>query len=120
MNPGVANRLRWVALILLVSGGVACAGTWRSDAPVREPPPDSPLAGIESGMSGLAVRELLGSPSEMRAYQNFKAWVPFYFGPHTSRTDWDYAGQGRVVFSRNRYSGRLTVLEVFYDPSLGG
>jgi hypothetical protein len=31
-----------------------------------------------------------------------------------------YKGQGRVVFSRNRYSGNLKVVRVIYNPGEGG
>jgi hypothetical protein len=33
---------------------------------------------------------------------------------------WRYQGQGRVVFSRNQYSGELKVVEVFYEPTVPG
>jgi len=31
-----------------------------------------------------------------------------------------YNGKGRVVFSRNRYSGSLKVVRVIYNPDEGG
>ena len=49
-----------------------------------------------------------------------KAWIPFYFGPDATRTDWMYKGQGRVVFSRNKYSGALKVIRILYNPAEAG
>jgi hypothetical protein len=46
-----------------------------------------------------------------------KGWIPFYYGPDTSRTDYLYKGIGRVVFSRNRYSGQLKVINLLHNPS---
>ena len=46
-----------------------------------------------------------------------KAWIPFDYGPDTARIDWMYTGKGRVVFSRNRYTGAPKVIKVFYNPN---
>ena len=70
-------------------------------------------------MNEIDVRKLLGEPDSSNSYQTGKAWIPFYYGPDVARTDWVYAGQGRVVFSRNRYTGGLAVVSVVYNPSEG-
>lgn len=77
-------------------------------------PKSSPLSKIELGVSDSRVRKLLGEPDDSTSYQTGKAWIPFYFGPDISRTDWFYDGEGRVVFSRNRYSGALKVINVMH------
>ena len=82
----------------------------------KKPPSGSPLARVEKGMSDEQVRSLLGTPSDAVGYTTGKNWIPFYWGPDTSRTDWIYRGIGRVVFSRNRYSGGLKVIRVDYNP----
>jgi hypothetical protein len=46
-----------------------------------------------------------------------KAWIPFYYGGDTYRTDWMYKGKGRVVFSRNQWSGALKVIRVMHNPN---
>ncbi len=46
-----------------------------------------------------------------------KAWIPFYDGPDTHRTDWIYSGKGRVVFSINRYSHDVQVIRVMHNPN---
>lgn len=115
MGVDVLERSCRAVLLGLLLASLACAG---GSSPVTETlPASSAFAELEVGMSGLAVRERLGAPQKMRRYQTWRAWVPFYFGQHTSRTDWTYPGEGRLVFSRNRYSGNLTLLEIVYEPA---
>ena len=112
-----------MGLIALFAIGCASSGGGGSSA-AEEPasaemaiPADSPLAKITLGMNDEQVRAILGSPDASNAYMTGKSWIPFYYGSDTSRTDWLYAGQGRVVYSRNRYSGGLKVIRVMYDPN---
>jgi hypothetical protein len=77
-------------------------------------PKSSPLSKLELGLSDTRVRKLIGEPDDSTSYQTGKAWIPFYFGTDVSRTDWFYDGEGRVVFSRNRYSGDLKVINVMH------
>lgn len=79
-------------------------------------PASSPLSKVELGMSDTRVRKLIGDPDDSTSYQTGKAWIPFYYGTDVARTDWLYDGQGRVVFSINRYSGQFKVINVMYDP----
>ena len=102
------------ALLLALLALAACASLGG-----RVPPATSAFSKIQLGMNDADVRTLVSDPTSSRAYQIWKAWWPFYFGQDTARTDWVYEGQGRVVFARNRYSGRLSVIDVVYDPSLG-
>jgi hypothetical protein len=73
------------------------------------------LSQITVGMTNSEVSDLAGIPDDRAAYMTGKAWVPFFFGSDTSRENWFYTGQGHIVFSRNRYSGGLTVIEVVAD-----
>ena len=82
------------------------------------PPASSALSRVAVGMNDLDVRKTLGEPTRSRSYATGKVWIPWYFGSDVSRTAWTYAGQGEVVFSRNRYSGGLKVIRVDYDPSV--
>ncbi len=82
------------------------------------PPVGSELAKIEKGMRDTDVLRILGRPSSTTNYVTGKAWIPFYYGPDTRRTDYIYSGLGRVVFSRNRYSGDVKVIRVTYNPNL--
>jgi len=81
------------------------------------PPAGSPLSKVELGTDDETVRGILGPPDKTSAYMTGKSWIPFYYGPDTHRTDWMYKGQGRVVFSRNRWSGQLKVIVITYDPN---
>ena len=86
-------------------------------SPYAEAPADSKLAKVQLDMNDAAVRKILGDPDSSNAYMTGKAWIPFYYGPDTHRTDWMYRGQGRVVFSRNRYTAGLKVIKILYNPS---
>ena len=117
------RRVFVLTLVSLLGFSVACASGGGDSA--EEPkqaaqempiPPDSPLAKIELGMNDEDVRSIMGAPDDSNAYMTGKAWIPYYYGPDTSRSDWLYKGHGRVVFSRNRYSGGLKVIRVMYNP----
>ena len=78
-------------------------------------PAGSPLAAIKLGDGEHHVRKALGEPDNANAYMTGKAWIPFYFGTDVARTDWMYTGKGRIVFSRNRYTGALKVIRVMHN-----
>jgi len=81
------------------------------------PPAGHPFSKVTVGMNDTEVRKVLGEPDNANAYMTGKQFIPFYFGPDQSRTDWMYKGKGRIVFSRNSYSGALKVIRVMYNPS---
>ena len=81
------------------------------------PPAGHPFSKVTVGMNDTEVRKVLGEPDNANAYMTGKQFIPFYFGPDQSRTDWMYKGKGRIVFSRNTYSGALKVIRVMYNPS---
>jgi len=109
-------------LVLLVAafvamGALSCASSAESEAQNDpKPPPGSPLAKIELGMNDTEVRNAIGDPDDTNMYMTGKQWIPFYYGPDTHRSDWMYSGVGRVVFSRNRYSGALKVIRIIPNP----
>jgi hypothetical protein len=112
------------ALAVSLAFGLACAssgsggGAAPAEAAAQEMaiPPESPLAKVALDMNEQQVRDILGPPDDSNAYMTGKQFIPYYYGPDTSRTDWLYKGQGRVVFSRNRYTGGLKVIRVMYNP----
>ena len=118
----------WVvvgAVALLAAAQIGCASKdpGAAEAPAAEAaavpiPADSPLAQITAGMTEVDVRKILGEPTQTRSYMTGKAWIPYYYGADTARTAWTYAGQGEVVFSRNRYTGGLSVVRVDYNPAV--
>lgn len=88
--------------------------------PDYTPAPGSKLAKVTKGMTTAQVIEVMGTPTSEGSYVTGKAFIPYYYGSDTSRMEYRYAGQGRVVFTRNRWSGGLTVVEVQGDPSEDG
>lgn len=126
----MSHRVTLVLLAFLVAALCACAsgsgGQQAADDSPRAqaaaakgvaPPASSPLAKVELGMNDYQVRKVLGDPDNARAYITGKSWIPFYYGTDTSRMDWMYKGMGRVVFSRNQYSGTLKVIRIDYNPN---
>ena len=112
----------FAALLLIALAGWGCASSQGAPAEnaktgMSAVPDDSPLAQITIGMNDNEVRKILGEPTSQNAYMTGKSWIPFYYGPDTTRTDYKYKRIGRVVFSRNRYSGRLTVINVIHNPN---
>lgn len=79
-------------------------------------PEGTKLSKIREGMNDVEVGKIMGYPESSNSYMTGKSWIPFYFGSDTTRTDWLYKGQGRVVFSRNHYSGGLKVIRIDYNP----
>lgn len=102
------------ALLALSVGFAGCASTPAAppegaDFSISE---SHPLYAVKSRMSEVEVRNVAGNPDDSRSYMTGKQWIPFYFGSDTHRTEWIYEGEGVVVFSRNRYSGGLSAIEV--------
>jgi hypothetical protein len=84
------------------------------------PPAGSLLSKVQVGMNDAEVRQKIGEPTNAASYMTGKQFIPYYYGPDTSRVEYKYKGQGRVVFSRNQYSGGLKVIRVDYDPNETG
>ena len=106
-----------LALALGSIAGCASGGSGGSGSVYSAPPAGSKLAEVSLESSDAAVRQVMGEPDDSNAYMTGKGWIPFYYGPDTHRTDWIYRGQGRVVFSRNRWTGGVKVIKVMYNPN---
>jgi hypothetical protein len=91
-------------------------------AAAQPPPADSPLAQVKIGMTAQEVSNILGMPTNQVSYATGKAWIPFYFGDDTRRTEWSYKGLGRVVFSGGNVfgGGGGRVNRIDYDPTETG
>jgi hypothetical protein len=85
-------------------------------------PADSPLAKVKVGMTAQEVSNILCMPTNQVSYATCKAWIPFYFGDDSRRTEWSYKGLGRVVFSGGNVfgGGGGRVNRIDYDPSETG
>ena len=87
------------------------------------PPAGHPLAKVEMRMRPDQVRKIMGEPDSVKAYPGaiWKMFIPFYYGADSgNRVEYGYAGQGRVVFATNRWSGQESVVRVDYDPDEDG
>ena len=99
-----------------------CASNGGDSAAAKEivysdAPAGSKLSKVALDSNDAAVRKIMGDPDSSNAYMTGKAFIPFYYGPDTHRTDWMYKGQGRVVFSRTRWTGGLKVINILYNPA---
>ncbi len=90
------------------------------EPPGRPAPPGSKLAKVTVGMTEPQVVEIMGAPTTQQNYITGKAFIPFYYGPDTSRLDYRYKGVGIIVFTRNRYSNQTEVIRIDYDPNEDG
>jgi hypothetical protein len=84
------------------------------------PPPGSKLAKVQLEMNPGQVTEIMGQPTSQNTYQTGKAFIPYYYGSDTHRTEWNYKGVGRVIFGTNRWSGKQKVIRIDYDPAEDG
>lgn len=118
MRTDALRRPLLLLAALALALTTACSSTSGTEPtePQAPIPASSPLAKIEQGMTDSQVRAILGEPDGAHSYVTGKSWIPFYYGPDTSRMEWRYAGKGLITFSRNAYSGSLKVVRVVYDP----
>ena len=111
----------------LALSGVGCGTT---DSAASEPakteevkaavpiPADSPFAKIKLGMGMSEVYALIGQPTDTGHHITGKAFIPYYYGGDTHRSEAIYKGLGRVVFSpRHAFTQDMEVVEINYNPS---
>lgn len=80
------------------------------------PPAGSPFSKIKVGMSGKEVLDLIGPPTDQKAYMTGKAWIPFYFGSDRYREEYRYKHQGVITLAGGGgFSGAFTVYRVIYN-----
>jgi len=79
-------------------------------------PASSPLAKIKIGMTAQEVSNILGMATNPVSYASGRAWIPFYFGDDTRRTEWSYKG----IFSGGNVYGGGHLELVDYDPNETG
>ncbi len=115
--------------LALVTGLGGCAASGASsdgnttsssggDSPsvaTRVIPASSPLARVKKGMTDSEVRRVVGEAGGVRSYPSFMAFLPWVNDGW--RVAWLYPGVGRVVFSQNRWSGSLAVVDIQHNPN---
>jgi outer membrane protein assembly factor BamE (lipoprotein component of BamABCDE complex) len=120
-----------LAVVLAVFATSALAGDdkAKSEPPKKEaaPPKGQPapagskLAKVEKKMTDDQVRKIMGEPDGEKSYVTGAAFNPWNYGGNSGQNvEWDYKGVGRVIFTVHRYTHRLVVVRVDYDPSEKG
>ena len=85
-------------------------------APQAAIPAASKFAKLQTGMARKEVHTKIGMPGDFKTIVSGKAWIPFYFGPDTTRTVEYYKSEGRLVYS----GGNDRLVEIVYDPTEDG
>lgn len=112
----------------LAFGSIGCGTTESASSP--EPakaqeaakaalpiPAGHPFAQIKEGMSMDEVFALIGRPEDTSNHITGKAFIPYYYGGDTHRTELIYKGKGRIIFSpRHAFTQSMGVVEVVYNP----
>lgn len=133
MLPALATLLT-IALFMgacAAGGGSETSSTTSTPATTAQQAPPKgvaapaghPLAQVTHKMSPEQVREILGEPDSRHSYPGaiWKNFIPYYYGADSgTRIEWGYAGQGRVVFTVNRYTQQQSVVRIDYDPNEDG
>jgi hypothetical protein len=86
---------------------------------IGEAAPGSPFRKLEIGMSQTQVNDLIGMPKECGSYITGKAFIPFHFGSDNARTECNYKGAGRLIFSQQS-NGAAYLLKIVNDASEDG
>jgi hypothetical protein len=85
------------------------------------PPADHRMAKLALDMSPQQVQEIMGAPSGQARYPRGKAFAPFQYSNDSGwRSEYKYAGEGRIVFAEPRWGGAPKVIRVDYDPNEDG
>ena len=72
-------------------------------------------------MSYKQVTDLIGQPTDQKAFVTGKAWIPFYFGEDRSRMEYRYTGEGVITFAGSGgFSTAYKVPRVIYNPKESG
>lgn len=129
------RRFGWIrlAIVLLALLGVASSvqagdDKSKSEPPKKEapakgtpPPAGSKLAKVEKKMTQEQVRKIMGEPDNEKSYVTAKAFIPYQYGADSgANVEWDYKGVGRVIFTMHRWTNRMIVIRVDYDPTEKG
>lgn len=104
------------------SGSSTAASTGSTKPPKGvAPPADHRMAKVQMAMTSNQVLEIMGTPTRQHNYLSGKAFQPFNFGNDSgSRLEYQYKGEGRVIFAVPRWGGEMTVVRVDYDPNEDG
>ncbi|WP_295749436.1 hypothetical protein [Undibacterium sp.] len=85
---------------------------------VGVPKPSSKFSKLIIGMSKRQVEDLIGQPTDFKAYQTGKAWIPFggIFSKDTYRVETFYKGEGQLVYAKQG----TKLFRIIADPTANG
>ncbi|WP_266169033.1 hypothetical protein [Dyella subtropica] len=102
---------------------VAFGAGFSDDAKVvGTPAAGSKFSKIQPGMYSKQVTDLIGPPTDQKAYQTGKAWIPFHFGGDNYRVAYMYKGEGELTFSGGGIGdiGSLKLIKITVNPQESG
>lgn len=113
------------SFIAVLSGCVTTSGKQTAKeaaSATNSIPPNSKFSKISIGMPMQQVYDIIGNPSDSKAYMTGKAFIPWYFGSDGSRREAFYKGEGRITFAGGAGigGGAFKVYRIIYDPTEDG
>lgn len=81
------------------------------------PAANSKFTKLKIGMSPEEVVTLIGPPTEQGAHITGKAFIPFYYGSDTSRTEYVYKNQGRLLFAHGQWGSSAGLIWIIHNSS---
>jgi hypothetical protein len=86
-----------------------------------DPAPGSKFSKVKIGMRIKQVEQLIGQPNDTDSHLTGKAFIPFFFGGDTHRTEYFYAHEGILTFSPAHFAGEPdTLVRIIVDPTEQG
>lgn len=87
---------------------------------VGKPAASSKFKKLQIGMSMKQVTDLIGQPTDQGSYVNGKAFIPFYFGDDSSRTELVYKGLGSLTFAQGIGDTSGSLIRITHDAQEDG
>jgi len=96
------KRLNQFLLIGLMSLLGACASSSGLVIDGSNALPGSQFSKLELEMGKSQVQRIVGKPDDRKSYPTAKRWLPYYYGTDTTRQEFFYRGEGRLIFGGNQ------------------
>jgi len=80
----------------------ACASTSGLITDGSNAAPGSSFSKLELDMGKSQVRRIIGKPDDSKTYPTAKRWLPYYYGTDTTRQEFFYRSEGRLIFGGNQ------------------
>lgn len=88
---------------------------------IGTPAPGSKFSKIQLNMSRRQVENLIGPPDDESGHLTGKAFIPFFFGGDTHRTEAFYKGEGQLTYApRNLGAEPNQLIKMEVNPAATG